>query len=132
MIRPDPWPFPADTQLERARRVAREYRNVLLAFAPAPMVARLDALMAERGQGWVDARPLAHDPDDLLTVDEVAEFSQVAPRTVTTWRLERIPPLPTTHTPDGIRIRFGDLVAWQAARRRRRALSGRGDQSMPM
>lgn len=120
MTRPDPWPWPADTQLERARRVALEYRDVLHRLAPA-LVARLDEAMTERGQGWVDARPIAHDPDDLLTVAEVAEFSQVEPRTVTAWRLERTPPLPSKRTPDGIRIRFGDLVAWQADRRRRRA-----------
>lgn len=119
MTRIDPWPWPADTQLERARRVARAYRDVVAKLAPN-VVAQLDAAMAERGQGWVDARPLAHDLDDLLTVEEAAEFSQVRPRTITTWRLERTPPLPARHTPDGIRIRFGDLVAWQAGRRRRR------------
>ncbi|AEA27897.1 hypothetical protein Psed_5770 [Pseudonocardia dioxanivorans CB1190] len=119
MTRTDPWPWPADTQLDRARRVARDYREALAQVAPT-LAARLDDITARRGQGWIAARPVAHDPDDLLTVEEVAEFCQVAVRTVTTWRLERTPPLPGKRTADGIRIRFGDLVAWQAARRRRR------------
>jgi hypothetical protein len=130
VTRTDPWPWPADTQLDRARRVARDYREALAQVAPT-LAARLDDVTARRGQGWISARPVAHDPDDLLTVEQVAEFCQVAVRTVTTWRLERTPPLPDRRTPDGIRIRFGDLVQWQAERRRRRAVTRR-QSSMPM
>ncbi len=123
----DPWPWPADTELERARRVARQYREALEHAAPA-LVRRLDALCAGYGQGWVAAAPLAHHPDELLTTAEVAELCQVRARTVTKWRLELDPPLPAIRTPDGVRIRVGDLLAWQAARRHARLARRNGDR----
>ncbi|MFC5993536.1 helix-turn-helix domain-containing protein [Pseudonocardia hispaniensis] len=119
MIKQRRWPWPADTELERARRVARDYRDALRAVRP-DLADHLDAQFQAVGQGWVNAEPAALDPDELLTAEQAAELAQVAVRTITTWRLERTPPLPSVRTPDGIRIRVGDLIAWQAARRRRR------------
>ncbi len=115
----DAWPWAADTELERSRRVARWYRDALQ-LAAGPLVRRLDDQCNRYGQRWITTGRLAHDPDDLLTAAEVAELCQVRPRTVTKWRLELDPPLPAIRTPDGIRVRVGDLLAWEAARRRAR------------
>lgn len=113
------WPWPADTELERARRIARQYREALQHAAPH-LARHLDAMCSHHGQAWVASAPLSHHPDELLTAAQVAELCQVRPRTVTKWRLELDPPLPTIRTPDGLRIRVGDLLAWEAARRRAR------------
>ncbi|MFR9807085.1 helix-turn-helix domain-containing protein [Pseudonocardia sp. RS010] len=123
MTRPDPWPWPADTPRDRDRRIARAYRGALHELHPA-VVAHLDQTFRDLGQAWISEEPVAYDLEDLLTPEQVADFAQVARRTVDTWRLERTPPLPTVRTPDGIRIRFGDLIEWQADRRRRRATIG--------
>ena len=114
-----PWPWPADTELERARRVARQYREALQQAAPA-LTRQLDALCVRYGQRWITAAPVAHHPDDLLTVDEVAELRAAAVRTVRKWIYELREPLPVVRTPDGVRVRVGDLHAWEAARRRAR------------
>ena len=115
----DAWPWPADTELERARRVARQYREALQHVAPN-LARHLDDICTRCGQRWIAAAPVVLDPDELLTTGEVAELRQVRPRTVTKWRLELNPPLPTISTPDGLRVRVGDLEAWEAGRQRAR------------
>lgn len=85
----DPWPFPADTPLERARRIAHSYRSALLNTDPEEC-RRLDDKAAELGQGWI--RPLQVDPDNLealLTADQIGELFTIDPRTVRMWGYRR-------------------------------------------
>ena len=63
------WPWPADSPLDRARRVARSYRELLLAQLPDACRA-LDEEMIRRGQGWVLPQVDPYDPSELLTADE--------------------------------------------------------------
>lgn len=113
----DPWPRPADTPVERARHVAREYRRALLIAAPRAC-AHLDVLNGRRGQSWVLPQPHPYEPHDLLTTDLVADFWGVRPRTVDRWREQG---LRSTATVDGPRYRFADVEAFHATRRTRRA-----------
>lgn len=48
----DPWPWESDTPLERARRVARSYREALESANPT-MCERLDRKVSEFGQTWI-------------------------------------------------------------------------------
>jgi hypothetical protein len=114
---PDPWPWPADTPLDRSRRVARSYRDAL-ADADPDTCARLDEQMSQLGQGWVRPRPLLHGDDDLLTATEVAEVFGVRVHTVDVWRARGLEPV---STPDGPRYREADVIDYHARKRRQRA-----------
>lgn len=81
----DPWPFPADTPLERARKVGQSYRTALMSVDPEHC-RLLDQKAVEVGQGWV--RPFETefaDLNQLMTPDRVAEMFTLDPRTVRMW-----------------------------------------------
>lgn len=115
----DPWPFPADTPLERARRITHSYRNALMSIDPK-LCRHLDERAVQVGQSWV--RPLETDLVDLdeaLTAEQVGEILGVAPRTVRMWgyrgHIERI-------DDDGRpRYRFRDVLDYLARTRQKRS-----------
>jgi len=115
MKKNDPWPWPADTQLERARRIAASYRTALLSVAP-DLCAQLDAKAVELGQGWV--KPLETDIadlDEMLSAEQIAGILFVEPRTVRMWgyrgHIERL-------DDDGKpRYRLRDVLDYQARTR---------------
>lgn len=111
------WPFPADTVLDRARRVAHIYRHALQQLDPDRCHA-LDAQIVSAGQTWVAPTPNTHEPDDLLTAELAADEMGVAKRTIYAWREDG---LRVIETPDGPRYRVGDLHDYRAEKRRRRA-----------
>ncbi|MFD6069395.1 MerR family transcriptional regulator [Amycolatopsis lurida] len=117
MNRRDPWPWPGDTPLDRARRIARTYREALMIAAPDTCVD-LDARCRDLGQTWVVPKPLSFGPDDLLDAKEVADMCNVQPSTIRQWRRRG---LATQDTPDGLRYRVADVLDYHAGRRRRRA-----------
>lgn len=124
---PDPWPWPADTPTERARRVAWSYRQELAGIAP-DRCAKLDARTQELGQAWIVPQLAVYTPDDQLTTDEVAEFCGVQPATVDTWTRRG---LPHHQDPDGHR-RFvmRDVLDYHAENRRRRGKHGQSGQTV--
>ncbi|WP_103344088.1 helix-turn-helix domain-containing protein [Amycolatopsis sp. CA-126428] len=119
MKRADPWPWPGDSPLDRARRIARTYREALLR-ADAEACGEVDGRCRELGQGWVTPRPMNFGHDDLLTMEEVADLCDVQPDTVRQWRRRG---LPTVDTADGLRYRVADVLAYHAQRRQIRASS---------
>ena len=110
---PSAWPWPADTPLDRSRRVAQSYRDALERSDPAACHA-IDAWAADHGQGWVRGQQWDYDDDHLFTLGEVADLAFVELRTVYRWHQLG---LPYTDTVDGLRVRAGDLVRWQRDRR---------------
>jgi len=113
---PPAWPWPADTPLDRARRVAQSYRAAAAIVDPET-IAALDAWAVDHGQGWVVGHQDTYDEDELLTVSEAADWAHVQVRTVYMWHRRG---LPYTDTVDGIRVRKGDLVTWLTDRRQAR------------
>lgn len=113
---PDPWPWPGDSVLDRARRVAREYRDALAATDPQRCAA-LDQRVVELGQPWIVPQPVTVGPDDLLTAEQLADYAQVGVRTINEWRRRG---LEAVDTVDGPRYRPRDLIAWDTRRRERR------------
>lgn len=111
------WPWPGDTPLDRARRIARSYRDALH-VADHHTCAYLDQRARDLGQGWIVPKPLGWDRDDLLTQDEVADMCDVRLATVRQWRHRG---MPTVDTADGLRYRVADVLDYHAQRRRRRA-----------
>lgn len=111
--RPLAWPWKADSPLDRARRVAGAYRAALAALGPEEC-ARIDDWAARHGQGWVAPTEWPYTADQLITTQEVAELCHVKLRTVYAWHQRG---LPWTPTPQGIRVRVGDLEVWERLRR---------------
>lgn len=116
---PSAWPWPADTPLDRSRRVAQSYREALRLSDP-DTAAAIDRWAADHGQGWVVGSTWDYDEDRLLTFAEVADLASIELRTVYAWHQRG---LPYTDTVDGLRVRAGDLTRWVQDRRRRRVKS---------
>lgn len=78
------WPNPADTALDRARRVAGMYRARLGALNPA---ARddCDQTAASFGETWMLDKPDIIDPDRELTTAQAAELVNVPAQRIRKW-----------------------------------------------
>lgn len=109
----EPWPWPKDTALMRRTRIARSYREALLAENPETC-QRLDEQMRRYGQRWIIPTPATYNEDDYLTAEHVADYAGVNLATVYTWRWRGMPSITTN---DGIRFRFADVAAWVGGRR---------------
>lgn len=107
----------SDTPLDRARTVARSYREALRMHEPE-LCARLDEEMVRLGQTWVRPQIRQYEFHELLTVAEAADYCQVEENTIYVWRGRG---LKVTDTPDGARYMVGDLLEYRASRRRRRS-----------
>lgn len=79
------WPYPGDSPLARARRVAQAYRARLQDADPAAAAA-LDRLMTAWGQGWVTPRAELFDLDDWVGPADAAELAAVDPAQLRVWR----------------------------------------------
>lgn len=111
----DPWPWPQDSIVDRARRVAASYRHALADHAPT-VCEQLDEQSRRLGQGWVLPAPVYED-NDLLDTDLAADYLHVQPRTVDEYHRRG---LRATSTVDGVRYRVGDLKEFVRDRRKRR------------
>lgn len=118
----DRWPWAAESVLERREHLARIYRDALMKVAPE-VCLRLDADAVRFGQAWIAPQKVIYEEDDLLTADLVADHEGVQPRTVDLWVSRG---LRVTSTPDGNRFRLGDVQAFRAAARVRRATNAAG------
>lgn len=81
---PEPWPFPADTALDRARSIARSYREALRTADPG-LCAALDHAARKYGEIWLLEKPITKFEDELHSAEEVAERVGVKPNTVRVW-----------------------------------------------
>lgn len=112
-LKRQPWPWSADTKLDRAQRLTRAYREALADESPL-RAAAIDEFACTHGETWVVTTPWPYHDNDLLTREQVAEACHVLPDTVIRWHQRG---LPYTQTPEGARVRVADLFAWQRARR---------------
>lgn len=113
---PPAWPWPADTPLDRSRRVAQSYREALRRSDPDTADA-LDTWAVDHGQGWVVGATWDYDENELLTRQQAADRAHVQLRTIYQWHRRG---LAYTDTVDGLRVRAGDLVRYIRDRRRAR------------
>ncbi len=60
-----------------------------------------------------ETRPLAADPDELLTEEEAAKLTKMSERTLQAWRVREVGP-PYIRFGRTVRYRRRDLVAWIA------------------
>jgi hypothetical protein len=80
----NPWPWPVDTPLDRARKIATMYRRHLATAAPA-VCATVDDTAREFGETWMLEREDLVDADRELTTAEAAELVQVPIRRIREW-----------------------------------------------
>ncbi len=111
-----PWPWPADTPLDRARRLAGSYRSALGGADPLAC-ARLDEWAVAHGQGWVVPASWPYGDDELITCQQVADLCHIELTTVYRWHQRG---LRYTDTRDGIRVKVADLLAFEQQRRQER------------
>lgn len=120
----DLWPWPADTQLDRARRIAQSYRDALAQAAPEHC-ARLDDKARQFGQDWVAPDLVTVDVDELLPAAEVAKLVGVQRQTIYQWAHRKCIPAHRDPHSGQARYRVGDVFDHIAATRRRRAAARR-------
>lgn len=100
------WPFPDDSPVARARKVAIAYREHLMVANPTLCAAVDDAMLAY-GQAWVAPAVELHDEDDLLTPNQAAEMLSITLGALRQYRLRGR--LHGVKTVDGWRYRALDV-----------------------
>jgi hypothetical protein len=110
------WPYPGDSPLARARRLAQAYRAALQE-ADATGCDTLDVLARRWGETWAAPEPTAYDLDDWLTPAQAADLAYVRADTLRQWR--RRGRLTGRHTSGGWLYRARDVIELAAQTRRR-------------
>lgn len=120
-----PWPFPGDSPLDRAKRIAQSYRSMLYAADP-DACEELDKRAQGLGEGWVVPSLITVDVDSWVTVNEAAELVGRDPFAVRRWiyrgRLEAV------KKNGRVLVKVGDALDVSAQIRRARA-ARRADKS---
>jgi excisionase family DNA binding protein len=107
----DKWPWPGDTQLDRARRIA----NSLLTLLPGDEQPMWQARAHGLGETWLGEDLIRWSVDDVVTTQEAAAILHVSDSTIRKWHSEG--DLPNVRRG---RYRVGAVIDCSAERRRRR------------
>jgi hypothetical protein len=102
------WPWPGDTELSKARKVAIAYREHLHTSNPT-MCDALDDAMRDYGQMWVLPKPTTFEAEDAITAEVAGELVSRSEGVIRRWAS-------TPHPDDPSRMllpRFG----WDGPRR---------------
>lgn len=86
------WPYPLDTPIDRARKIAGMYRSRLRALDVAACDL-LDDTAVSFGEDWMLDKPDIVDPDQELTTLEAADLVHVHPDTIRKWACAKHPTL---------------------------------------
>lgn len=86
MPRPRPMAMLGDTALQRARSIARAYRQHLRTTNPAVCAALDDAVTAAGEAWWLVEHEITIEPDELLSTAEAAKLANVGQGTIRQWR----------------------------------------------
>lgn len=121
------WPWPADTQLDIARRLLQSYRSALMALKPETC-QQLDAEAVRFGQGWVEEKIETANDDDLVSASEAAELVGVKPEVIRQWASRGY--IPRHQISGRTRYRVGDVLAHVEHGRRARAERRTGQFAM--
>jgi hypothetical protein len=116
-----PWPFPGDTELDKARRIAQDYRRELARLDP-DLCRQLDDAARRLGQPWIAPIRADLDLDTKLHPARLAEHlaGQVTANQISQWGTRRRIPRHTDR--DGRTVyRVGDVLDELARQRRARA-----------
>lgn len=78
------WPYPNDSEVERARAIALMYRQHLRARS-VPLCDQLDRLAVGYGEGWAAPHLVTRQAEDAVTTAEAAEMTGVSPEMIRHW-----------------------------------------------
>lgn len=78
------WPYPNDSELERARAVALMYRQHLRAQS-TDLCDQCDETAVAFGEFWAAPHLVRHEPDDAITTPEAAELVGVSEAMIRHW-----------------------------------------------
>lgn len=78
------WPYPGDSEVERARKIALMYRQHLHTKAP-DVCEQLDQVALGYGERWAAPHVLPYEPEDAITTGEAAELVGVSPEMIRHW-----------------------------------------------
>jgi hypothetical protein len=88
------WPWPGDSELARARKIAQAYREHLK--LANPIVCRtLDEVMLAYGQTWVAPDEMGYDDGSAITTAQAALLVSVRVETIRQWACTPDPTDPT-------------------------------------
>jgi hypothetical protein len=82
------WPaeLGPDTPWDRARVVARGYRDLAVKYAPPELIEATDQFAVRVGEGdWLFPTPVTYVEGEPLTAAQVAKLAGVAPPAVAMW-----------------------------------------------
>lgn len=109
------WPYPADTPLVRARKIAHMYRGIAHAANP-DACQEADATARMYGETWAVPHVITAHDEDLLTPADAADY--LCTSTANIRRLRLTGQLNGHHTPEGWRYQVADLKTLQQRRPR--------------
>ncbi len=109
------WPYPGDTPLVRARKIAQMYRAHLRALNP-DACDQADATAHQFGETWVAPKVVTAHDEDLLDPADAADY--LCTSTANIRRLRLAGRLNGHHTDCGWRYQVADLKKLQHARPR--------------
>lgn len=116
-----PWPYPQDTALDRARRIAWSYREALRTHDPA-MCELLDNRARRFGETWVVPVETDAQPEKFYSAVEIAKILHIQADRVRQWGSRK--QVPTIHG-DGVTLyKLADCIERLAQARRSSAPTG--------
>lgn len=122
------WPFPGDSPVAIARKVAQAYRNALRMNSRA-FCDQIDQQMIGMGQRWVVPQVITADDQDWVDAEQAADLAGVKIDTIRQWRARGH--LHGELTTDGWRYQVADVRAMSGQPRsrgpRRRGDTGKVD-----
>jgi len=80
----DPWPWPADLPVDRARRIANSLLAQLHQLDPAE-AARNVAAAHRLGETWFGSTLVAYESDEAITTKQAAELLCVSEGVIRLW-----------------------------------------------
>lgn len=112
------WPWPGDTPLDRARRVAASYREALYRHFPDDAMD-LDEKFVEWGEIWVAPQMSDVDLEEWVTVDVAAQHVGLTAKAVYAW-IYKDAITAKKGRDRRIRVKLGDVLEVGRDLRRRR------------
>ncbi len=86
-----PWPWPGETREDKAKRIARAYREALVDLAagrsnnPGADLYLLDEQWIDLGAYWVRPDRAPINPDDWVNLRDAAHFADRNEKTIRVW-----------------------------------------------
>lgn len=86
-----PWPWPGDSREDKAKRVARSYRQLVFDISqgrvedPAGDLYRLDQQWLQYGAFWAVPSQDPYDPSEWVHAADAAHYADVEPGTIRKW-----------------------------------------------